>query len=519
MKKINLFTLLLLGLFIFPAALHEITEPVDYEMIHRIKKEGLENSKIMDIAWNLTDRIGPRLSGSTGLKNAYDWTSSTFREWGLTNVKVDPWGEFGRGWEVEKSYIAMKEPYYQALIGIPKAWTNGTNGLVEAEAIYVNITNDRDFEAYKGKIKGKFVLTPVTIQARTTFQADAQRYTDEALEAMKEMPIGIGGGGEQFSAERIAEFRQAQELRRKAQQFFIDEGALAIINTHRGGGHGTFFTTNGASYAVDAPEVLPEMEIAVEHYNRMVRLLEKGVPVKVEMDSKTKFLDEDLNGYNVLAEIQGTDPKLKEEIVMLGAHLDSWFAGTGATDNAAGSSVMMEAMRILKTLGVQPRRTIRVALWGSEEQGLYGSRNYVRKTFTQDGQNVPNAAHEKFSAYYNIDNGTGKIRGIYTQGNDAAKPIFEEWFKPFHDMGAETITIRNTGGTDHQAFDGVGLPGFQFIQDPIDYGTRTHHTNMDVYERLQEADLKQMAVIVASMVYHTAMRDEKIPRKPRAVTN
>jgi carboxypeptidase Q len=336
---------------------------------------------------------------------------------------------------------------------------------------------------------------------------------------MKEMPVSVGGGGEQFSADRIAEFRKAQELRRKAQQFFIDEGALAIIHTHRGGGHGTFFTTNGASYAVDAPEVLPEMEIAVEHYNRMVRLLEKGVPVKVEMDSKTKFLDDDLNGYNVLAEIAGTDPKLKEEVVMLGAHLDSWFAGTGATDNAAGSAVMMEAMRILKTLGVKPRRTIRVALWGSEEQGLYGSRNYVRKNFTQDGQNVPNEMHGKLSAYYNIDNGTGKIRGIYTQGNDAAKPIFEEWFKPFHDMGAGTITIRNTGGTDHQAFDGVGLPGFQFIQDPIDYSTRTHHTNMDVYERLQEADLKQMAVIVASMVYHTAMRDEKIPRKPRATAN
>jgi carboxypeptidase Q len=276
--------------------------------------------------------------------------------------------------------------------------------------------------------------------------------------------------------------------------------------------HGTYFTSNGASYAPDARPVLPEMEMSAEHYGRIMRLLEAGKEVEIELESKTSFTD-DLTGYNVVAEIPGTDKKLKEEVVMLGAHLDSWHAATGATDNAAGSAVMMEAMRILQAIGVKPRRTIRIALWGSEEQGLFGSKNYVKKHFGDPQTMKMTPAHAKFAGYFNVDNGTGKIRGVYLQGNEAVRPIFEAWLKPFHDMGAKTLTIQNTGGTDHLSFDALGLPGFQFIQDPVDYDTRTHHTNMDTYERLQEEDLKQAAVIVAAFVYHTAMRNEKLPRK------
>ena len=479
---------------------------VDYDGVYKIKDEGFNNSQVMDIAWNLTDRIGPRLTGSSGLKNAYEWTSSQFKEWGLSNVEILPWGDFGPGWDVEKSYIAMREPYYQAIIGIPKAWTPGTNGLLSAEVVYVNIEDEADLNKYKGKLKGKIAMLPTTIEAKTTFKADARRFTEDELDGM--MSRRVSGAGD-FTPRRISEYRRRANLRRAAYAFFKDEGVAMVINTHRGGGQGTFFTSNGARRDKSP---IPEVEIAPEHYNRMVRLALKEEKVVVEADTKTKFHTEDQQGYNVVAEIPGSDPKLKDEVVMLGAHLDSWFAGTGATDNAAGSAAMMEAIRILKESGVQLRRTVRIALWSGEEQGLYGSRNYVQQAFMKDSK--PNKDYEKFSAYFNMDNGTGAIRGIYLQSNEAARPLFEEWFRPFHELDAMTITSRNTGGTDHLAFDGIGLPGFQFIQDPIDYGTRTHHTNMDLFERLQAADMRKNAVIIASMVMQTANMDRKMPRKP-----
>ena len=486
-------------------------EPIDYQAIYKIKDEGLNNSEVMDIAWNLTEGTGPRLSGSPGLKRAYEWTSKTFEEWGLKNVKVEPWGEFGKGWEVKKSYVAMTAPYYQPLIGIPKAWTPGTNGLLNASVVYVNIAKDEDFNQYKGNLRGKVVMMPVETKTEATFESDAKRKTEEELMEM-EMDR-IRGGGSGYSAERIAAYRKRQNLRRRAYEFFKDEGVAMVLNTSsRGGKHGTFFTSNGASYKLDAPEALPEMEISGEHYNHLRRLIEKEKEVKIEVDTKTVFHTADTKGYNVLAEIPGTDPKLKDEVVMLGAHLDSWFSATGATDNAAGSAVMMEAMRILKNTGLRPRRTIRVALWGSEEQGLYGSRNYVKNTFMKDEK--PNRAHENISVYFNMDNGGGAIRGVYMQGNEMVRPLFKSWLEPFHGMGAKTLTIRNTGGTDHRAFDGVGIPGFQFIQDPLSYGTITHHTNMDTYDRLIAKDLMKNAVIIASFVYHAANRDEKLPRKP-----
>jgi Zn-dependent M28 family amino/carboxypeptidase len=292
-----------------------------------------------------------------------------------------------------------------------------------------------------------------------------------------------------------------------------EEGAVAMITSSTRNHDGTVFAQGGGAYKGTDPENFLDMAIGVEDYNTIQRILKAGMPVKVETEVKTKFFADDLKGYNVIAEIPGTDPSLKEEIVMLGAHLDSWQAGTGATDNASGSAVMLEAMRILKALGVQPRRTIRIGLWSAEEQGLMGSRGYVAKTFggVRGGEKLP--AHDKFSAYYNIDNGTGKIRGIYLQGNEACRSIFQQWFESFKDLGASTVTISNTGGTDHQSFDAAGLPGFQFIQDEIEYDTRTHHSNMDVYDHLIEADLKQMATIIAAFVYNTAQRDQKLPRK------
>ncbi|MFY0591713.1 M20/M25/M40 family metallo-hydrolase [Roseivirga sp.] len=505
MKKITVFFACLL--FTSATAFAFQATPIDYDALYKIKDEGLNNSQVMDIAWNLTDRIGPRLTGSEGLKRAYDWTSAEMKEWGLTNVKVEAWGEFGPGWGVKKSYLAMTAPYYQAMIGIPKAWTPGTNGEIEAEVIYVNIQNESDLAKYRGKLAGKVVMLPTTAAATTTFEPDARRFTDEQLEGMTS--ARVSNVDRSFSARRVSDFRRRAQLRNAAYQLFKDEGVKMVLATNRGG-QGTFFTSNGARRD---PNALPEMEISPEHFNRLVRLAVKGEPIRIEADTKTEFQRKDLKGYNVLGEIQGTDSKLKDEVVMLGAHLDSWFAGTGATDNAAGSAVMMEVMRILKDSKIPLKRTVRIALWSGEEQGLYGSRNYVQNTFMKNGQ--PNGEHEKFSAYYNMDNGTGAVRGIYLQSNEAVRPIFQEWFKAFDDMGASTVTIRNTGGTDHQAFDGIGLPGFQFIQDPIDYGTRTHHSNMDVFERLQAADLRKNAVIIATMVMQTANMDQKMPRKPK----
>ncbi|MFC6996873.1 M28 family metallopeptidase [Rufibacter roseus] len=512
------FTLLLGAAFLaMPAFAQQQAEPLDAAIVEKIRKEGLENSQVMELAFYLTDVNGPRLSGSTGLAKANQWTKDKLVSWGLTNAKIDPWGTFGKGWEVEKSYLALTKPYYQPMIASPKAWTPGTNGLVKGDVVLVKASTEEDLAQYAGKLKGKIVMMEVTNPIKTKFEADANRYTDEQLQKLA-APVQPSTRGP-ISEEQMAAYRARRALAQKMTEMFKNEGAAAVFSG-RGGSHGTFFTSNGASYASDAQPVLPEFEVAMEDLARMSRLLKAGIPVQVEMESKTRFLTEDPQGYNVIAEIPGTDKKLKAEVVMLGGHIDSWHAATGATDNAAGVAVMMEAVRIIKALNLKPKRTIRIALWGGEEQGLFGSRGYVKKTFAdpQDMKLLPE--HGKVSAYYNLDNGTGKIRGIYTQGNEAVAPLFQEWLKPFHDLGATTVTTRNTGGTDHQSFDAVGIPGFQFIQDEIDYDTRTHHTNMDTYDRLQADDLKQAAVIVANFVYQSANRKDKLPRKelpkPRA---
>lgn len=506
--------LLLLIMLQFAFIAQAQQEPVDLDMIHKIKQEGLKNSKVMQTAFYLTDVSGPRLSASPGLKRANEWAVKQLTEWGLKNARAEAWGDFGKGWEIEKSYLAMTAPYYQHMIATPKAWTPGTNGLVKGDVVVMNVDKEEDLQQYKGKLKGNIVLTKLTQEAKAGFEADAKRYSEEDLVKLAQSPVAGGqGGNSAWTPERIAEYRTRMALRTKITAFIQEEGAAAILST-RGGTHGTHFTTNGAPYAADAKPVVPELEMGLEDYGRIVRLAEAGQPVKMEVETKTRFLTEDLKGYNVIAEIPGTDKKLKHEVVMLGGHIDSWHGATGATDNAAGVAVMMEAVRILQELGIKPKRTIRIALWGEEEQGLHGSRGYVKNTFGDPATMKLTKEHENLSAYYNLDNGTGKIRGIYLQGNDAVRPFMEAMLAPFHDLGATTVTIRNTGGTDHQAFDAVGLPGFQFIQDEIEYDTRTHHTNMDTYERLQAEDLKQAATIVASMVYHTAMRDKKLPRKP-----
>ena len=509
MKFKNRFSLLTFALLLSTVNLIA-QEEVDLEMMYRIKTEGIRNSQIQDLSFHLTDFLGPRLSGSTNLRNARNWTADKFRDWGLSNVRIDSYGEFGRGWNVKKSYIAMKEPYYAQVIGYPKAWTDGTNGPIDSEVMLLEITSEEDFAKYRGKLKGKVVITPANLPNNPAFEAEAKRLTDQELEDRK--AINIGGGGGRYTPEMLAQLRAQRQLDQKLTAFLLEE-EVGLRLTGTRGSFGTVFHTRAGSYSKEVKPSIPEIEIASEHHGRIYRLLKNGKKVQIEAEVEVEWLDDDYNGYNVLAEIPGTDKTLKPEIVMLGAHLDSWHAGTGANDNASGVAVMMEAIRILKTLNFQPKRTIRIAIWGEEEQGLFGSRGYVQKYVADRNSKEKKTEWDRISAYFNLDNGSGKIRGIYLEGNDQVMPVFEKWFEPFHDMGAKTITLRNTGSTDHVAFDAVGVPGFQFIQDPIDYG-KGYHTNMDLYERMQISDMTQAAVIIAAMVYNTAQRDEKLPRKP-----
>jgi carboxypeptidase Q len=493
-------------------ALAQQTEKIDQAALAKIKDEGLNRSKVMETAFYLTDVCGPRLANSEGLQRANEWTKKQLTNWGLVKANVEPWGTFGRGWDIEKSYVAMTAPYYHTLIGAPKAWTPSTNGSLKKQVVVVKVASEADLDKYKGQLRDKVALLEVPNPPQPSFEPDAKRYTAEELQKMTEKPAAPAASTTS-DADRMATYRARLALRTKLTEMLQTEGAAAVLST-RGGSDGTFFTSNGAPYAADAKPVLPELEMAPEDQLRLIRLSEAGIPVEIELETRTRFQTQDLKGYNVVAEIPGTDKKLKSEVVMLGGHLDSWHAATGATDNAAGCAIMMEAVRILKATGVQPRRTIRIALWGEEEQGLFGSRGYVKNHFADPATMKLLPEHEKLAAYFNLDNGAGKIRGIYAQSNDAVIPIFQQWLQPFADLGATTVSPRNTGGTDHLSFDAVGLPGFQFIQDPLDYGTRTHHTNMDTYERLPADDLKQASVLVAFFVYQAAMRDQKLPRKP-----
>ncbi|QQL49596.1 M20/M25/M40 family metallo-hydrolase [Mucilaginibacter ginkgonis] len=509
--KRNLLLTALLAASVFTGAYAQ--EAVDQDMVNKIREEGLNHSQVMNTAFYLTDVSGPRLSGSPELRHAQEWAMGQLKTWGMSNVALEPWGKFGKGWDVQKNYAAITVPYYHAIIAIPKAWTPSTNGPIKTDVVLLKVDTVTDLDQYKGKLKGKIVIMDTKTTLAQGLKPDLTRYTDEELDKMAKAGPEQPRGPRPGNANNFIETRRRMMAMRTAvSTFLMDEGAALILSQARGT-DGTVFTTNGASYAEDAKPVLPELETSGEDYLRIVRLLKGGISVQMEADIQTKFYTDDLQGYDVVAEIPGTDKKLKDQLVMLGGHFDSWHGGTGATDNAAGSAVMMEALRILKTIGFKPKRTIRLALWTSEEQGLFGSRNYVLNHFGDPKTMTLKPEQAKVSAYYNLDNGTGKIRGIYLQGNQAAGPIFQSWLAPFKDLGASTVTIGNTGGTDHLSFDAVGIPGFQFIQEPMDYNTRTHHSNQDTYDRLSADDLKQAATIIASFVYNTSQRTDMIPRK------
>jgi hypothetical protein len=490
---------------------------LDPSTIQKIRTEGLEKSQVMDIAFNLTDKSGNRLANSEGYTRAANYAKDVLTKNGAENAVIAPWGEFGKGWDLEKMYFAITAPYYKPLLAWPKAWTAGTGGLKNATILVVDAKDSITLQAYKGQLKGKVIILDQDNTYKQSFKADAARYTDEALAAMEAAAAPAITRTPDTAQQRRMREMQAQRVGPQRvmnllKAMAIEEGAVAMLSTSTRNHDGTIFAQGGGTYkGTDAPNFL-DMAMAVEDYNTILRLAKSGTTVKTDVEVKTKFHTNDLKGYNVIAEIKGTDPELKDEVVMIGAHLDSWQSGTGATDNASGSAVMIEAMRIIKAVGIAPKRTIRIGLWSAEEEGLLGSRGYVKNTF-MDANNQPNAAHQKFSSYFNIDNGTGKIRGIYAQGNTAAAEIFKTWFAPFHDLGAKTVTLNNTGSTDHIAFDAVGLPGFQFIQDPIEYSTRTHHSNMDVYDHLMQDDLKQIATIVATFALNAAQQSSLMPRK------
>lgn len=477
----------------------------DLDALYRIKEEGFQRSQLMDLASSLTDVYGPRLTASPNIRAAADFVLERLKSWGMPHATLEPWGPFGSGWSNDRFVALAVRPQSYPLIAFPKAWTPGTNGPVRAEAVMVRIDTDTDFETYRGKLGGKFVLAYPTRDVRARFEPLGRRYTDEALADLARQTPPV----------RPMTPPQAQPADQRGfparmMQFFLTEGVAAVLQPSPGDG-GTIFVGDGRLPDRTAP-VPPQVVVAVEQYNRIARTLARQVPVTLELDIKSTFHPGEENTFNVIAELPGTDKA--EEIVMFGAHFDSWHAGNGATDNAAGCAVVLEALRILKAIGLPMRRTVRLALWTGEEQGLLGSRAYVTDHFADRRTMQLKAEHSRLSVYFNHDNGTGLIRGLYLQGNEAVAPIFETWMEPFENFGMKTLSIRNTGGTDHLAFDAVGLPGFQFIQDPIEYETRTHHSNMDVYDRLQAGDLMQNAVIIASFVYETANREQLLPRKP-----
>jgi hypothetical protein len=483
----------------------------------KIRKEGLDNSKVMEIAFHLTDVSGPRLTNSPGFFRAANWAKDELTKMGLVNAAIEPWGDFGTGWEQTRCYIAMTVPYYSPMIAIPRAWTGSTPGkkIISSDVILIRAKDSAElYQNYSGRIKDKIVMFYSNDTLRPSFTADAERFTEEQLTRMaNSKPDSTRRAPTNVTPEALAARRQQQALARQMNGFYNAEKPALVLSMNGRGNDGTLFVQNGGSVDKGAENSYAWIMLSSDDFLRVQRLVAAGQKVELEADVKTKFYEKDIKGYNVVAEIPGTDPVLKDEIVMLGGHLDSWQGATGATDNAAGCAVMMEVVRILKTTGLQTKRTIRIALWSGEEQGLRGSRNYVKNHFADPADMVLKPDHAKVSAYYNLDNGTGRVRGIYLQNNAAAGPIFSKWLEPFHDLDAKTVTIDNTGGTDHQAFDAIGIPGFQFIQDEIEYDTRTHHTNMDTYDHLVAADLKQAATIIAAFVFNTAQLDQKIPRK------
>jgi len=514
------------------------TENLDLNMYQKIREEGLEHSHVMEYASALTDGIGPRLTGSPNLKKANEWTRDQFTSMGCTNAHLEDWGEFGMGWRQLNTWVRMSAPDTAVFIAQSLPWSPSSNGAKSGQAIWIDAKDEKDLEKYKGKLADKIIFFGEMRDVKPVDKPLFERRDDANLKSTVEFPIHVGQHEDFF-----ASFIKRLEFREKAGKFFADEHAIGVVvptrdGRNNGGSGGTIFDDGGSgmgwfTYKREHVEPLPIVVMAIENYGRVYRLLKANVPVTVEMDVETEFSGDHEHGFDTIAEIPGTDPKLKDEVVMVGGHLDSWASGTGATDNGAGTVVAMEVMRILNALKVQPRRTIRVGLWTGEEQGEFGSYGYVKQHFgyvplseAPDQVKLPDLLRKpagapvikpeqaKISGYFNVDNGSGKIRGVYLQQNAAIASIFQQWIAPLGDLGVSTISMRDTGGTDHEAFDSVDVPGFQFIQDMLDYGSRTHHSNMDVYERLQAEDLAQAATVEAIFVYNTAMRDQMLPRKP-----
>jgi carboxypeptidase Q len=514
------------------------TENLDYTMYQRIRDEGLAHSHVMEFASALADGIGPRLTGSPNLKRANEWTRDQFSAMGCSNAHLEDWGEFGMGWRQLNTWVRMSAPDTAVFIAQALPWSPSSHGPINGRAVWMDAKDEKDLEKYKGKLSGKIVLFGEMREVKAVDKALFERRDEANLKQLAEYPVHVGQQEDFFQT-----FIKRLEFREKVGQFLAAEHAAGVVVPSRdgrnnGGSGGTIFDDGGSgmgwfTYKREHAEALPIVVMAIENYGRIYRLLKANVPVTVEMDVETEFTGDHEHGFDTIAEIPGTDPKLKDEVVMVGGHLDSWASATGATDNGAGTVVAMEVMRILNALKVQPRRTIRVGLWTGEEQGEFGSYGYVKQHFgfvplstdpeqlkLPDFLRKPAGAvqlkpeQQKISGYFNVDNGSGKIRGIYLQENASVGPIFEQWMEPLKDLGVSTLTMRNTGGTDHEAFDSVGVPGFQFIQDALDYGSRTHHSNMDTYERLQPDDLAQAAVVEAIFVYNTAMREQMLPRKP-----
>lgn len=501
-------------------------EPVDLDMVNKIRYEGLHNSKVMETVAYLTDVIGPRLTGSPSLKRANEWTRDQLKEMGLENAHLEGW-EFGRGWSFSKTSVHMVSPRQTPLLALPQAWTPGTDGPVIGTVLKARIESEKDIEKYKGKLAGKILFVSDAREITENEELDFQRYSEEELSGIEEFQMPRDRRWGNYRERAMARMKFRDQLN----QFLVDEKVVATVEISSRD-NGVVRVGGGGSREVGGQPGVTAMVMAAEHYNWILRLVEdQKTEVTLEVDVAAQFHDEDTKSYNTIADFPGTDKA--DEVVILGGHIDSWHAGTGATDDASGVAIVMEAVRILKAIGAKPRRTIRVGLWGGEEQGFLGSVAYVKEHLADreeptdpeqkelpeylrnnQGKLILKPGHEKMAAYFNFDNGGGKIRGIYAQENVAVGPIFGAWLQPLADLGAKTVTYRNTSGTDHLPFDRVGLPGFQFIQDSLDYSTRTHHTNLDVLDHLRREDLMQAAIVMATFVYHAAMRDELLPRKP-----
>jgi hypothetical protein len=522
MRRLN--WLIAFSILCFLVSIVSADDAVDLDAVTKIRDQGFRHSEVMDFAWHLTEGVGPRLTGSPQELDAHRWAEATLEKWGL-HAWLESY-DFGRGWMMERVQVRMLEPYVQPLEALPEAWSPGTEGSVRGVVVQATLESDDDLEEWRGKLGGKIVLLEDAVEPKQIEAELFRRYDEVRLDELEmyELP-----------SDRWPDWRKKRLERfkfwKKLAAFLEEEGVLATIEPSSRDNGLVRVTGKSSNRKEERPLGVPSLTMTTEHYNRLVRMLERGIEPELEIDVQVRWFEEDGKAYNTIADMPGSD--LADQIVMLGGHLDSWHSGTGATDNGTGCAVVMEAARILKDAGLRPRRTIRIALWSGEEQGYLGSRDYVKRHLatrpeTTDPEQLalpefarertwpiqPLPDHSKISAYFNIDNGGGQIRGIYAEENAAIVPIFEAWLQPFADLGADRVTMRKTGGTDHQPFDWVGIPGFQFIQDDMDYMGRTHHTNVDTFDHLSPQDLKKSAVILASFIWHAANRDELLPRTP-----